>query len=92
MEIDGASIIRVVTARLAVAETRLQEPFPMQPGLTPEQLLGRLEGARTLDDLQARLRHIFGWPTSVSAPDDRGVEPSADDAEGAVAAGARWCA
>ena len=59
----------------------------MQPDLTPEQLLGRLEGTRTLDDLQASLRDIFGRPASASVPDDRGMEPPADLAgdPGAVA-------
>lgn len=61
----------------------------MQPDLTPEQLLGRLEGARTLDDLQASLRDIFGGPATAAVPEDRGMEPPGDHAG---AAGARCCA
>ncbi len=50
----------------------------MQPDLTPDQLLARLEPAHTLDDLQASLREIFGCPAAAAAPDNEARELLAD--------------
>lgn len=53
----------------------------MQPDLTPDQLLRRLEHARTLDDLQASLRNILGQPATEATPESRGIEPPAELAD-----------